>query len=272
MAKFAPRERWVQHVQESIKALKLSGKLKPLRSRGLTALHRTRLYTNEEWLQSFSQRTKSLAYVKWYGECEALGDEFGLAPWVVAIMCLLKGYHPEKDVGFMAMERDWPRIRVVTDSTNPLFLRSLSREAQRLGLYIVHRLHGVETTLLNLDDYGPDVSVPGKFSKRDVFKINVETPVGYPPEAASELQKEASRLARELSTRMGCFIPKRLRPSKLVTMSEVLEAKKGPLPRGKIYAIVDKMYPDGDLSKDQQRRKLTASRRHRVRKRLFGKH
>jgi hypothetical protein len=51
----------------------------------------------------------------------------------------------------MAMERDWPHIRIVTDSTNPSFLQTLSREAQRLGLYVVHRLHGVETTLLNLD-------------------------------------------------------------------------------------------------------------------------
>ena len=53
-------------------------------------------------------------------------------------------------------------------------------------------------------------------------------------------------------------------------MAEVLEVEKGPLPRGAIYDIIDNVYPDGDWSKDQQRRKLTASRRHRVRKRLLG--
>jgi len=68
---------------------------------------------------------------------------------------------------------------------------------------------------------------------------------------------------------MGHPMPQRLRTSKLVTMSEVLEVEKGPLPRGKLYDIVDKIYTDGDLSKDQQRRNLTASRRHKVRKRLL---
>ena len=92
----------------------------------------------------------------------------------------------------------------------------------------------------------------------------------YPPEAASQLQKEAIRLARELAKRMGHEVPQRLRTSKLVAMSDVIEAEKIPLPRGKLYDIVDKIYPDGDLSKHQQRRNLTASRGHKVRKRLFN--
>ncbi|MBA7676599.1 hypothetical protein ES703_84843 [subsurface metagenome] len=128
---------------------------------------------------------------------------------------------------------------------------------------------GVETTLLNLDPI-TTFSTLGKLNKNDTFKIDVEVPVGYPQEAASQLQKKASRLARELARRMGHPIPQRLRASKLVAMSEVLEVEKGPLPRGKLYDIVDKIYPDGDLSKDQQRRKLTASRRHKVRKRLLN--
>ena len=267
MAKLAPKDRWLRYLKERIKALELSGKIEPLRAKGLVILHRKKPYNSEEWWQSVQQRAKSPEYLKWYEECEAVANEFGLAPWVVTMMCLLEGYHPEKNVGFIAMERDWPRIRVVTDSTNSSFLQTLSREALQLGLYVLHRLHGMETTLLNLDS-GTAFSVPGKLSKRDMFKIDVETPVGYPPEAASQLQKEASKLARELAIKMGFTVPKRLRPSKLVTMSEVLEVEKGPLPRGKIYDIVDKIYPDGDPSKDQQRRKLTASRRHKVRKRL----
>ncbi len=267
MAKLAPSDRWLQHVREHIIALKLSGKLKLLRTKGLSMLHRKKLYTDEEWRQSFSQRAKSPEYLKWYEECETVANEFGLAPWVVSMMCLLREYHPEKDVGFVAMERDWPCIRIVTDSTNSSFLQNLTREAQQLGLYVVHRLHGVETTLLNLDS-SSDFSMPGEFPKGDTFTIDVETPIGYPPEASRQLQKKTSWLASELARRMGYRIPKRLRASKLVTMSEVLEAEKRPLLRGKIYDIVDKMYPDKDLSKDQQRRRLIASRRHRVRKRL----
>ena len=153
MAKLSPRDRWLRYLTERIKALKLSGKIEPLRAKGLAVLHRKKQYTSEEWWQSFQQRAKSPEYLKWYEECEALADEFGLAPWVVVMMCLLKGYNPEENVGSMAMERDWPRIRVETDSTNPSFLRSLAHEAQRLGLYVVNRFHGMETTLLNLDVY-----------------------------------------------------------------------------------------------------------------------
>ena len=92
----------------------------------------------------------------------------------------------------------------------------------------------------------------------------------YPPEAAGQLQKEANKLARQLAEHSGFRLPKRLRTSKLVTMSEMLEVEKGPLPRGAIYDIIDNVYSDGDWSKDQQRRKLTASRRHKIRKRLLG--
>ncbi len=129
-------------------------------------------------------------------------------------------------------------------------------------------MHGVETTLLNLDPI-TIFSTPGKLNKDDTFKIDVEVPVRYPPEAASQLQKKASRLARELARRMGHPIPQRLRASKLIAISEVLEVEKGPLPRGRIYDIVDEIYPDDDLSIDQQRRKLTASRRYKIRKRLL---
>jgi hypothetical protein len=253
MVKLAPKDRWSRYIIERTKALKLSGKLEPLRAKGLVVLHRKKQYSGEEWWQSFHHRAKSPDYIKWYEECETIANEFDLAPWVVSMMCLLKEYKPEKDVGFMAMERDWPRIRMVTESTNMQYLMRLSYEAYQLGLYVVQRVHGVETTLLNLDPITA-FSTPEKLNKDDAFKIVVETPVGYPPEAASQLQKEASRLARELARRMGHRIPKRLRTSKLVTMSEVLEVEKGPLPRGGIYNIVDNIYPDGDISNNPKGR------------------
>jgi hypothetical protein len=275
MPKSAPKDRWSKHIQERIKALRLSGKIEPLRVKGLAALHRKELYTNKEWWQSFSQRAESPDYRKWYEECGVLANEFGLAPWVVTMICLLEGYNPEEHVGLMAMERDWPRTRVVTESTNPLFLRKLSYEAQQLGLYVVQRVSRTESTLINIDDFTIDMpsdarSVPDEFKGSDTFTIRLETPMGYPPEAAGQLQKKASKLARLLAEHIGYRVPKRLRSSKLVTMAEVLEVEKWPLPRGAAYEIVDKMYPDGDLSMDQHRRKLTASRRHRVRKRLLG--
>lgn len=132
---------------------------------------------------------------------------------------------------------------------------------------MVQRVHSVETTLLNLDLIDT-FSTAEKLNKNDKFKIGVEITVGYPPEAASQLQKEAIRFARELAKRKVHPVPQQLRTSKLVAMSEVLEVEKGPLPKGKIYDIVDEIYSAGDLSKYKKRRKLTASRRHRLRKRL----
>ncbi len=275
MPKSIPLERWQEHILERITALRLSGKLKSLRRGGLAVLHRRKLFTNEEWWQSFTQRATSPEYLNWCKECEGLADEFGLAVWVVTMMCLLKGYHPERDIGIMVIERDWPRIRVVTDSTNQMFLKSLSREARKLGLITVQKIHGIENTLVYVDVISDDNesdsdSPPEPLSPGDTFNISVQTPVGFPPEAASKLQREASKLGRELARSLGYRVPKRLRTSKLVCMSKVLEADKRRLPSGALYDIVDKVYPDGDLSKDQQRRKLIASRRHRVRKRLLG--
>jgi len=66
-------------------------------------------------------------------------------------------------------------------------------------------------------------------------------------------------LARQLAERMGFRLPKRLRTSKLVGMSEVLEVEKGPLARGAIYDIIDKVYPDGDLSQDLHQKKQQSS-------------
>jgi len=269
MAKSTPEERWKKYVYERIIALKLSGKINPLRIKGLAALHRVAPFTNEEWFKSFDQRAKSPEYLKWHEECETVANEYDLAPWVVTMICLLEEYKPETDLNYMRIERDWPRIRIVTSSTNPIFLRRLSYEAGKLGVIVVHQLSGTETTLLNLENYNPMFDTTEKPDKKDMFTIDVKTPLGYPPEAASQLQKKASSLARELATRIGFKIPKRLRASSLVNMAEVLKADKGPLKTNQAYDIIDKTCPDEDLSKDQQNRKRIASQRHRVRKRLF---
>lgn len=271
MAKVAPRQRWERHIIERIKALRLSGELKPLRRKGLKVLGRKSLYTTDEWRATFSERSHSKDYMAWYKECELLADEFALAPWTVVMLCMVKGYRPEKDVSMMAMEGNWPRIRVVTDSDVPAFLEKLSYEAQQLGLYVIHRQGSFETTLLNLENVGPG-ELSKHFTNRNIghneFSMRVETPIGYPPEAAAQLQKEAARLGRELSRRLGFPTPKRLRSSKLVTMAEELKVADWPLPRGAAYDIVDRVYRNKDMSKDQQRRKLVASRRHKLHKRL----
>jgi len=271
MAKLLPIDRWKRHVLEQIKALRLSGELKRLRPKGLASLGRKKMYTFQEWWDDFGRRATSPTYLKWYQECSTLAEIFELAPWVVSNLCLLKGYKPENDIGLMAVEADWPRVRLVTDSTDESFLKELSYKAQQLGIYVVQRRGQIENLLLNLDPVESDDCSkaphkrPGIGSK---FFLRVETPVGYPPEAAAQLQREASQLAKELLRQMGYNIPKRLRPSQLIFMMEDLRIAKRRLPRGGSYDIVDSMYRDGDLQEDGKRRKLVSSRRYKLRKRL----
>jgi hypothetical protein len=84
--------------------------------------------------------------------------------------------------------------------------------------------------------------------------MRVETPPGYPPEAASQLQKRAAELERVLLRRLGYSVPERLRTSPLVTQEKDLKIGKGPLSSRATYEIIDKIYADDDLTKDQERR------------------
>lgn len=98
----------------------------------------------------------------------------------------------------------------------------------------------------------------------------METPTGYPPEAASSLHKRASRFGRELRRRLGDPTHERLRTSPLVSLAEELCISDSPLPSGGIYNIIDKVYEvNDDLNLDQPRRKLIKARRHKLRKRFI---
>lgn len=270
MAKLLPADRWKMHILEQIKALRLSDELRGLRARGLASLGRKKMYSFQEWWDDFGRRATSPTYLKWHQECSVLAERFRLAPWVVSNLCLLKGYRPENDIGFMALEADWPRVRFVTDSNNEAFLKKLSYEAQQLGVYVIQRHGSIENTILNLDHIEKDDNSNASYKRsrtRDTFSLRVETPIEYPPEAAAQLQREVSQLAKELARQMGYNIPKRLRTSKLVSMTEDLKIKKKRLSAGDSYNIIDRIYPD-DLKEDQNRRKLISSQRQKLRRRL----
>ncbi|MFC2039308.1 hypothetical protein ACFLST_00750 [Chloroflexota bacterium] len=195
----------------------------------------------------------------------------------MTMACLLKGYRPEKDL--LVAEIEWPRVRLVTESTDTQFLARLSYEAQRLGLYVVQRQGSVETTCLYADpvhiaDLEPPPLPPSRPPLQSVFKLRVETPIGYPPEAARELQKEVGRLAREILQRLGYSVPQRLRNSSLVSLADDLKAGQGPLPSGGIWDIIDELHPDvSEFSEEHQRkRESIKSRRHKLRKRLVDRY
>lgn len=268
MGKRLPQERWNQHISERFTALKVSGELEKLRAKGLAILGRKKLLSSKEWWESFRDRTSSQKYLEWHNECKQIGDRFGLAPWTVELACLLKGFKPEESG--LVMEAQWPRVRIVTENTDSLFLRWLSYEAQKLGLYVVQKVGSVETTLLYLEATPPTQQLTSQKPPRHVaFYIRCDIPIGYPPEARDLLNKQANQLYRELLTRLGYSIPKRLRNSSLVSMASDLRVAEAPLQKRGLYEIVAEMYEEGTIDQDKQRRKTIKTERHRVRKRLI---
>lgn len=171
------------------------------------------------------------------------------------------------------MEAKWPQVRVITESTDPVFLTRLAYEAQRLGLYAVQRQGSTETTCLFLHPIPiaavePPPLPPTKPPVHSAIYIRVEVPPGYPPEGASKLQQKAALLEKELRKCLGYPAPRRLRGSRLVAMAAELRVAEPQLPRRALYEIIAETYEYGDVSEDERRRKTVKTRRHRLRKRL----
>jgi len=257
MARVSPEDRWLRHTLERFAALRQSGELSRLRKEGLTILGRKKRFTPEEWFKSFSERASCPEYRAWHTKCEVAGKRFGLAPWMVVCSCLVSRYDPGEQP--FVVEAQWPRIRVVTENTNPLFLQWLSYEAHRLGLYVIQRQGSIEATILSITP--PDSALPPsqKPPRDSAFIMRVETPPGYPPEAAQKLQKKGSRLAKELLRRLGY----------LIAIADKLRVSDSQLARGEAYNLIDVIYKTDDLSQDQKKRNIVASRRHKLKKRLI---
>ncbi|NQT71823.1 MAG: hypothetical protein HQ553_03510 [Chloroflexi bacterium] len=268
MTKLSPEERWRKEVMERYKAFMLSEDIERLRLEGLAILGRTQLISSEEWGQISREGMAIASYRDWYEECRLVGERFGLAQWTVQLACLLEGFDPGGNT--MVWEADWPTMRVVTRSTNSVFLQQLAWHAQRLGLYAVQRDGSLESTLLNL---GPEPSNPLRSAdrppSRNAFSIRVEVPIDYPPEATAQLHRKVAKLEKELRKRLGYKVRERLRSSTLVEKAAELKVEEAPLDKRGAYEIIDEMYTGEDMKKDQARRKTTGSRRHRIRKRLI---
>ena len=171
----------------------------------------------------------SKQYSEWYAECSKVAAHFGLAPWTIEMACLLKGYSPKKQTH--VMEGKWPRIRIITENTDPVFLARLAYEAQRLGMYVLQRQGSAESIYISTHSVPIDTVEPPPMPSvlpptHSAFQIRVEIPPEYPPEAASELAKRAKRLGKELKRSLGYPTSERLRSSPLVSMANKLKVDK----------------------------------------------
>lgn len=227
-----------------------------------------------EWARSpMRERYSSSRYMQWHHKCEVVAQRYGFAVWTVLSACLISGYQPDK-AGFV-LESDWPKIRIITESTDAQFIARLAYEAQLRGLYVIARQGSVETTQLffhaiPLKSKKPP-PLPLSLPPRDnAFYIRVETPVGYPPQAAKQLHGTASQLGKEILKALGYSVPERLRLSRLVAMADKLRIAKNQLVPNEAYDIIDEIYGSfGPMGDDQGKRKLVASRRHKLRKRII---
>ena len=270
MSKLAPEELWRKHTLERFEAFRQSGALEKLRKEGLAACDRKRQFTRLEWAKSpMRKRYLSSRYMEWYHKCETVAQKFGLANWTVVCACLISGYQPAKEP--FPVESKWPQIRVVTESTDTQFLAKLTYEAQLRGLYVIARHGSVETAQLYLNMEPPPMpsSMPPKAS---AFYMRVETPLGYPPQAAENLERQAKRLEKELLRCLGYSVAERLRSSPLVAMADKLRVAKS-LAHNEAYDVIDDINNgetiEGQIDDDNKGRKLVGSRRNKLRKRLI---
>jgi len=168
----------------------------------------------------------------------------------------------------MAIEADPPQIRIVTESTDSAFLARLAWEAQQRGLALVLRQGSEESVMvIPTGEPVPEIESVSKPPGATAFRVRVEIPVGYPPEAGKILQQRASDLEREIREALGYHVSRRYRPSTLTSRAKDLKADTAQLPRNAIYDIADRTMGEfaGD---DPKKRNVLKSRKHRVRKRL----
>ena len=278
MARLPPEELWHKHLLECYYTFKLSSDWRLLRKEGLSILGRRALLTAEEWRTSFHERASSKQYLAWYEKCTIEGQRFGIAPWVVAMTCLLKNYRAEN----LLHPIHWPSIRVVTESADEQFVTWLTYHARKLGLYVIQRLGSVEVTQVLINPL-PMSAMPAPPTPSSLpplhaaFHMRVDVPVGYPPKAAGNMQKDAGLLAKKLLKSLGYPGFQRLRPSSFIEMAKTLNVQKQRLPRRRLYEIVATMAPEkeleGDITKasvekDSKRARVLKSRKHQLRKRL----
>ena len=79
------------------------------------------------------------------------------------------------------------------------------------------------------------------------------------------------RFERELASRLGYKVPKRMRSSPLASRASSLLLKQQRLPRRGIYDLMDKTYGELEGSQEKTVRNRIKSQRNRVRRRLQGR-
>ena len=89
-------------------------------------------------------------------------------------------------------------------------------------------------------------------TRDSAFRVLLDYPPGYPPDARAELARASSQFERELARRMGYRVHKRMRSRSSSLSPKQLRVDQVALPDGGIYEIVDAAYGETNLSQDKK--------------------
>jgi hypothetical protein len=272
MSKLKPEELWRRHTLERQEAFKQSNQVKILKKEGLAACGRKKMFAALEWARSpMNERYLSSQYMEWHNKCEEAARRFGLETETIICICLIRGYKSDKQV--FPVELHSPHIRLVTENSDSQYLARLGYEAQSRGLRMIVRQGFVDTNYLLMNPVPIQLSEPPPLPESmppmyNAFFIQVETPILYPSQAATQLQEMASRLEKDILTALGYRVPKRLRSSKLVPKASKYRVNKDQLGHRGLHKIVADIYDEGSESEDQKRLKTVKTQRNKLRNRL----
>ena len=276
--KRTPEQRWADHVREQVALFRASPEFHGLRREGLRALGRRRLFTEEEWGWWVLHDQPSDDYrMNFVPRTIAVAAEYGLAPETVRLLCLVRDYRP--DTGAFSIEAPAPkRCLLVGDEVDPVFRAWVLHEAWRLGIRVLQKTPGGIDMALIAVPFPPRPHVPLTATHRpprpNAFRLRVETPPFYPPEAAAEFHRQSQQLSHELLRRLGYPVPERLRRSPGVGQSAKLRLEDARLTRGEVGDIADDLYGEDAYGEDgaiqAHLRRRVSSQRYRLRQRLSG--
>ena len=270
-----PEERWAEYVLEGYEAFRQSEEFGRLRERGLRILGREVLLEAGEWANRADGLMNSKEFRLFSAACAKVGARFSLAGWTVEWAYLMRHYEPGKQSEHHVLEAEWPEVRVVTESDDNRFLDWLIYESWELHLFVTRHTGSTITPVVAAPwPERPERRLdPSRRPPRSAaFRMEVKLPPGFPPEAAAELSRKAAQLERELFRRLGYDVPQRMRGSSLTPKAAQLRAAKETLSSNEIYDIMDEIHDERELEesadRDQTRRNLIKSQRHRVKVRL----
>jgi len=271
MSKRSPLQRWRDYELERLAAFERSADRRRLRRIGLALFGRTRTFPWQEWFvfQKPVDRTVQLRFIH---ECRPVAAAWGLEESVVVSSSIVRGGYPAERFPWpVPILRGQPSARlVVPGDATPLCVAWLQYavdtlpRARSIGLRAAQTIEGGEVTLISIPwPVQPDEPLmPDLRPQRErAFRLRVETPPLFPPEAASEFARIAQHACRDVLRLLGYPAPERLRRSNVsAATGGKLHLDRARLRSRESGDIAEDVYGEGAALDPQLRRRVVKQR------------